>query len=253
MNEKLDKMSMIKKRTMNLENNIQGILLINKPSGKTSFSLISTLRKILGVKTIGHTGTLDPFATGVMILLIGRSFTRLCNVLINQNKEYCAELHLGIETETYDPEGKITQRSDLIPTHEEIEICLKNFQGEIEQIPPMFSAKKINGKKLYELARKGKIIERQPALITIQTTLNNYTYPFLNLTIQCSKGTYIRSLAHDVGQDLKCYAHLSSLTRIRSGPFHLAECIDGSLLPSLSKQFLKEKMDEMTERYIQTT
>lgn len=208
----------------------EGILPCNKPTGKTSFSLVAALRKRTQIEKIGHAGTLDPFASGVMILLIGRTFTRQADTFLNQDKEYETTVHLGIETTTYDPEGEILSQNSRIPSLDEIHSALTHFQGTIQQLPPMFSAKKVNGKKLYELARKGIEIERTPATVTLKTELLSYEYPFLNLKISCSKGTYIRSLAHDLGALLKTGAHLSALKRTRSGLYTLSDCIDGQLL-----------------------
>jgi len=207
-----------------------GILLVDKPRGKTAFNLVARLRRHLGVKKIGHAGTLDPFATGVMVMLVGRAYTRLSDQLLCQDKEYSATLQLGVATDTYDCEGKITRESPLEPTLEELQIVLQQFQGEISQIPPMFSAKKIQGKKLYELARKGLTVERKACLVRCAITLESYTYPIAKLHIACSKGTYIRSLAHEIGEALHCGAHLTELRRVRSGQFQLKDCIDGKLL-----------------------
>jgi tRNA pseudouridine55 synthase len=208
----------------------EGILLVDKPIGKTSFSLISALRKKTGIRKIGHAGTLDPFASGVMILLIGKTFTAQSDTFIGQDKEYEATLHLGVETTTYDPEGQITATSTQIPLLSEVEEGLKQFQGTIQQIPPMFSAKKIKGKKLYELARKGIEVERAPVTLNVTTELIAYTYPELTLKIACSKGTYIRSIASDLGKVLGCGAYLKKLTRTRCGPYLLKDCIDGKEL-----------------------
>lgn len=208
----------------------EGILLINKPSGKTSFSLVAQLRKILGVRKIGHAGTLDPFATGVMVLLIGRNYTRLSDRFLNTDKQYFATLRLGIATDSHDCDGETIAESDLVPTMEQIDEAIAAFQGELEQIPPMFSAKKIGGKKLYELARKGKTIERASQKIHVKTEFLAYEYPYLSLRFNCSKGTYIRTLAHDIGGMLGCGAHLSQLCREKSGPFKIEDCIDGTLL-----------------------
>ncbi len=208
----------------------EGILLVNKPKGKTSFSLVHALRKKTKIKKIGHAGTLDPFAEGVMILLIGKEFTKKSDTFLNQDKEYEGTLHLGVETTTYDPEGEITAKNPAVPPLAEIETVLSQFQGTISQIPPMFSAKKVNGKKLYDLARKGIEIERKPSSVTVDITLIDYSYPELTLKISCSKGTYIRSLAYDIGKALGCGAHLSKLIRTRSGPYTLDNCIDGSTL-----------------------
>lgn len=208
----------------------QGILLVNKPRGKTAFSLVACLRRILGVKKIGHAGTLDPFATGVMVMLIGKSFTRLSDSFLGADKEYVGRIHLGITTDTFDCDGEIQEKSSLIPSPEELNQALSYFQGEIDQIPPMFSAKKQNGKKLYELARKGQTVERQPVKVKVQTRLLHYEYPYATIAVTCSKGTYIRSLAHDLGCRLGCGGHLVDLQRVRSGDFRLEDCCDGALL-----------------------
>lgn len=204
---------------------MEGILLINKPAGRTAFHLVAILRKRLGVKTIGHAGTLDPFATGVMVMLIGRKFTRLSDQFLNQDKEYQADILLGASTDTYDCDGVIQNNSDKVPTREEIERVIAQFQGEIDQIPPMFSAKKIQGKKLYELARQGKTVERAAVKVKVNIEILEYQYPHLIVKVACSKGTYIRSLAHDIGETLGCWAHLVALERLRSGSYTLSECV----------------------------
>jgi tRNA pseudouridine55 synthase len=209
---------------------MEGLLLVDKPQGRTSFSLIRALRKLTGIRKIGHAGTLDPFATGVMVMLIGRDYTRLSDKLLLQDKEYLAEVSLGVSTDTYDCDGKVVARSKKIPSPEQIEKALRYFQGQIEQVPPMFSAKKVGGKKLYELARKGEEIERAPAIVHVDTTLLTYEYPHLSIRIACSKGTYIRSIAHELGQRLGCGAHLSQLKRTRSGRFLIEDCLDGNFL-----------------------
>lgn len=213
--------------TLKIEPGFQGILPINKPKGKTSFSLVHALRRKTGVRKIGHTGTLDPFASGVMILLVGKSFTTRSQEYMDQDKEYLATVHLGIETTTYDPEGDVTATSGHIPTQQDIEVALKAFQGEILQVPPMFSAKKIKGKKLYEMARKGIEIQRAACPVTLKTDLLEYHYPFLTLNVHCSKGTYIRSIAHDLGKALETGAHLSALIRTRCGTYRLDDCLSG--------------------------
>lgn len=203
----------------------EGILLIDKPKEFTSFKLVQILRKRLGVKKIGHSGTLDPFATGVMVMLIGRAYTRLSDQFLCSEKEYVAEVYLGKSTDTYDSEGVVTAESPLIPSIEEVANIVTYFQGEIEQIPPMYSAKKINGKKLYELARKGIEVERKPVKVSVKTHLLHYAYPLLHLGITCTKGTYIRSIGHDIGKLLTCGAHLTNLRRTRSGNFSIEQCL----------------------------
>lgn len=208
----------------------EGILLINKPAGKTSFHLVYKLRQITHIQKIGHCGTLDPFATGVMVMLVGKSYTRLSSQITAHDKQYLATLILGSNSTTYDKDGTITHKSDKVPSLQEVEAALEQFQGTILQYPPMFSAKKVDGKKLYELARKGIEIERKPHEVTLQINLVEYDYPKLTLDVNCSKGTYIRSLAYDLGEVLKTGAFLEKLIRVRSGDFYLEDCIDYSLL-----------------------
>ncbi|EPP35645.1 tRNA pseudouridine(55) synthase [Chlamydia ibidis] len=208
----------------------EGILLVDKPQGRTSFSLIRALTRLIRVKKIGHAGTLDPFATGVMVMLIGRKFTRLSDVLLFEDKEYAAVAHLGTTTDSYDCDGKIVGRSKKIPTLDEILKAAEYFQGEIQQVPPMFSAKKVHGKKLYEYARQGLTIERRCSTVQVSLQITNYQYPLLHFSVQCSKGTYIRSIAHELGNMLGCGAYLEELRRLRSGTFCIDQCISGCLL-----------------------
>ncbi|MBF8262655.1 MAG: truB [Parachlamydiales bacterium] len=183
------------------------------------------LRRKTRIETIGHAGTLDPFAAGVMVMLIGRPYTRLSNQFLSADKQYRATIQLGQTTDTFDIDGRILNRSDHIPSLSDLEQALVSFQGECLQIPPMFSAKKIGGQKLYDLARKGKTIDRKPVPVRLCTTLIHYAYPLIEIDIACSKGTYIRTLAHDLGAMLGCGAFLSALTRTRSGTFTLSDCI----------------------------
>ena len=213
---------------------MSGILLVDKAAGSTSFHIVSLLRRLTHIETIGHAGTLDPFATGLMILLIGRDYTKKSNSFLTSDKSYRATLTLGTSTDTYDIDGQITSTSTHIPTSADITQALSAFQGKILQTPPMFSAKKIKGQKLCDLARRGITVERAPVPVTIDITLISYTYPTLTLDITCSKGTYIRSLAHDLGLHLTTGAHLSALTRTRSGNFHLASAIPQSALKDAS-------------------
>lgn len=208
----------------------EGILLINKPAGKTSFHLVYKLRQLTHIQKIGHCGTLDPFATGVMVMLVGKTFTRLSSHITAHDKEYLATAVLGTASTTYDKDGELTKVSDIIPSLEEVEKALKSFEGTILQYPPMFSAKKIAGKKLYELARKGIEVERAPSEVTLTISLVEYNYPYVTFDVSCSKGTYIRSLAHDLGTMLKTGAYLEKLIRVRSGDFYLEDCVDYSLL-----------------------
>lgn len=214
----------------------EGILIVDKSPALSAFSLVSKLRRLSNIKKIGHAGTLDPFATGVMIMLIGSKYTKKSEQFLQDDKEYLATIHLGIETDTYDCEGTTLFCSDLIPSLKEIENALEIFQGQVLQVPPMFSAKKINGQRLYKLARKGQVIERQPVLVRMTTTILSYKYPLLKIKVNCSKGTYIRSLAHDLGQALNVGAHLSALQRTKSGPYTLEQAISQHLLDTIEWQ-----------------
>lgn len=221
---------------------MEGILPVDKEKGKSSFHLVSLLRKKTSIRTIGHAGTLDPFAEGVMVMLIGKKFTRLSNAFLTQDKGYEATLFLGKATDTFDLLGQETFTSSHVPNLADVEKAIASFQGDILQIPPMFSAKKQGGKRLYALARQGIVVPRPPVPVTVDIQLISYEYPYLKLSIQCSKGTYIRSLADDLGKFLATYAHLTSLTRTRSGRFTLADCIKQSAL-----------FETPLERYLQST
>jgi len=196
-----------------------GFLYINKPADWTSHDVVAHLRRVTGEKKIGHAGTLDPFATGLLIVGVGREATRELDKYLKQDKEYIATLHLGATSDTYDLTGQITPGPPPAPpTVRDIKNVLKKFTGELEQIPPMYSAKKIHGKKLYELARAGQKIERQPNKIIVhKIKLLKYAWPNLEIRVNCSSGTYIRSLAHDIGQALVTGAYLEKLERTRIG------------------------------------
>lgn len=224
---------------------MNGILNINKPPGMTSHDVVQALRKILGVRKIGHTGTLDPDATGVLILCIGEA-TKLAQFLQGLPKEYLAEMIFGITTDTEDSQGKILSRVKCDISREAVEKVLENFRGTIEQIPPMVSAIKVGGRPLYKLARQGKTIERKPRKVKIyQLELLKFEpgpNPKASLRIACSKGTYIRTLCADIGQKLSCGAHLSQLVRTRVGDFSLNESHTLSEIERLSSKNELEKI-----------
>ncbi len=197
-----------------------GFLNIYKPAGMTSHDVVSVLRKILKIKQIGHTGTLDPFAQGVLPIAVGKA-TRLIEYL-QDDKEYLAEVKFGISTDTYDKDGNITLKTDKKANKPEIENALKNFEGEIQQIPPIYSAIKVQGKKLYEYARKGENVEIEPRKVFIEKIeLNTFNEEnqVAEILVKCSKGTYIRSIAHDLGEILQTGAHLTNLVRTQAGAF----------------------------------
>ncbi len=214
---------------MNEEKKQSGFLILNKPAGPTSFDMIYKLRKITGIKKIGHAGTLDPFASGVLIIAIGRESTKQIDNFVKKEKEYIATLHLGAETNTYDTESRIQNIESGIKNIPEIKISetLKKFIGEQDQIPPMFSAKKVGGKKLYELARKGIEIERKPSRVNIyELGLKEYKWPILKIRVKCSSGTYIRTLGFDIGRKLGCGAYLEELQRTAIGDFKIKKAVE---------------------------
>lgn len=203
-----------------------GLLNIYKPVGKTSHDVVAYLRKILKIKQIGHTGTLDPFAEGVLPICIGKS-TRLIEYLPD-DKAYLAFVQFGKSTDTYDIEGQTTFSTDEKVTVDGITTKLQNFKGEIEQLPPIYSAIKVNGKKLYDYAREGKEVEVKPRKIVINNIeLKSFDYEaqIAQIYIECSKGTYIRSIAHDLGKALDNGAHLVKLIRTKVGNFNLENAI----------------------------
>ena len=197
---------------------MEGIINVNKPKGITSFDVIRRLRKILSTRKIGHTGTLDPMAEGVLLVCVGKA-TKLAQDIEASSKEYVAEFELGYKTDTYDIEGVVTDRKEDFSVSE-TELCevMEKFIGDIEQIPPMYSAIKINGQKLYDLARKGETIERAPRKIRIEN-IELLEFDGKKAKIKCSvsKGTYIRSLIYDIGEKLGTFAVMTSLTRTKVG------------------------------------
>lgn len=216
---------------------MNGIVNINKPTGITSFKTVSIVRKILGVKKAGHTGTLDPLASGVLPICLEKA-TRICQFLTTSNKIYCGRMKLGSRTDTQDAEGKAVEVCEnFTVTEEQIRSIFSRYVGEIQQLPPMYSAKKVGGKKLYKLARKGLEVERDPKIVHI------YSLEFLGLEgdevlfrAETSPGTYIRTLCDAVGADLGCWAHLKSLIRERVGNMDIRDAVTLEQLKELKKE-----------------
>lgn len=205
---------------------MQGFLNVYKPRGMTSHDVVAVLRRVTKIKQIGHTGTLDPFAEGVLPICIGKA-TRLIEYLTD-DKAYIATLQFGKTTDTYDIEGQIISQSDKKVSKDDIVNVLKKYQGEIEQVPPIYSALKVNGKKLYEYAREGKDVEiksRKVIIEKIDLLSFDDELQQAEIYVKCSKGTYIRSLGFDIGNDLTCGAYLSKLIRVQAGDFKLDESI----------------------------
>jgi tRNA pseudouridine55 synthase len=216
---------------------MDGILVVNKPRGLTSHDVVARVRRLAHQKRVGHAGTLDPLATGVLVVCLGRA-TRVAEYLAASDKVYCAVMRLGVETDTYDAEGQVVAARPVDVTESDLRQVVSRFVGEIDQVPPMYSALKREGKPLYELARRGVEVERAPRRVTIHAiTLRVWQPPDATMKVRCSPGTYIRSLAHDVGAALGCGAHLIELTRLASGRFTLDDAIslkDLIDLPDLS-------------------
>lgn len=219
---------------------MQGILIIDKPSGMTSHDVVEAVRRRFSMKKVGHAGTLDPMATGVLILLLGKA-TKLSLKFMNLEKEYEAEMILGAVTDTGDVEGKVTEtfEADTFDNikREEVEKVLSRFHGRIKQVPPMVSAIKMKGKKLYELARKGIEVKREPREINInKIELVNFDLPRITFRVSCSKGTYVRQLCEDIARSLGTGAYQSKLRRLRIGEFSVNQAVqledlnEGSIL-----------------------
>lgn len=217
-----------------------GFININKPKGKTSHDVVAILRRITKIKQIGHTGTLDPFAQGVLPICIGKS-TRLADYLKDE-KEYIATVQFGANTTTYDIEGEITEKFDIKVTEKNILDIIPNFTGEIEQLPPIYSAIKVNGKKLYEYARNGEKVEiksRQVQINKIELLEFSEENQVAKILVNCGKGTYIRSLAYDIGKILGSGAYLTDLIRTKSGGFSLETSVN---IDDLTNENFLEKL-----------
>jgi len=208
---------------------MHGILIINKPPGMTSFGVIRKLRGILKIRKIGHAGTLDPDATGVLPVCVGRA-TKITEFLMEKDKSYHVVMKLGIETDTQDASGRILASREVVSSDEEIAEAIRSFVGDIMQVPPMYSAVHVDGKRLYELARKGVEIERKPRPASIRSIENMKIIRSagevrVSFDVTCSRGTYVRTLCAYIGSRLGCGGHMESLVRTRSGPFRLEDAL----------------------------
>lgn len=213
-----------------------GIVIVHKEKGFTSHDVVAKMRGICGQKKIGHTGTLDPEATGVLPVCLGNG-TRLCDMLTERDKEYVALLRLGVETDTQDMTGTVLTSRPVEVGAPQVREAVWSFQGSYMQTPPMYSALKVNGKKLYELAREGKVVERQAREVRIgEIEILAMTLPLVRLRVVCSKGTYIRTLCADIGQKLGCGGAMESLVRTRVGNFSLEEALTLTQLQDLKDQ-----------------
>ena len=221
---------------------INGILNVRKEPGFTSHDVVAKLRGILHQKKIGHTGTLDPDAEGVLPVCLGKA-TKLCDLLTDETKTYEAVLRLGISTDTQDISGRILKEAPVCLSEQEVKDCILSFRGEQLQIPPMYSALKVNGKKLYELAREGIEVERKARKVCFhEIRILKCELPLVHLEVTCSKGTYIRTLCNDIGEKLGCYGCMEHLVRTRVGRFALA---DSYTLDQIREIEQEEKLDKI--------
>jgi len=225
-----------------MQSELNGILLVDKPAGITSAKVVARIKKIFGARKVGHTGTLDPFATGILVCCINRA-TKLARFLLHGNKKYEAVLHLGIETDTQDSTGIVTSTCDNVLFSEiKIRSVFNQFEGSIEQIPPVYSALKWKGTPLYKLARSGKPVQKPARRITIfNIEILGINLPLIHFSISCSAGTYIRTFCADIGKFLGCGGHLKELRRIQSGGFSITEAVKLSELENFA---LSEKISD---------
>lgn len=217
---------------------VNGIINVYKEKGYTSFDVVAKMRGIFGQKKIGHTGTLDPDAQGVLPVCLGKA-TKVCDLLTDKDKVYKATMLLGIQTDTLDISGKVCNKAMVNVTEEQVRDVISTFVGTIEQVPPMYSALKVNGKKLYELAREGKTIERKARKVSIyDITIDEIRLPEVVMTVSCSKGTYIRSLCDDIGTKLGCYGCMKELLRTKVACFDIEDAYKISEIEKLKESIV---------------
>lgn len=234
---------------------MNGVIIINKPQKFTSFDVVAVIRKLTGQRKIGHTGTLDPNATGVLPILLGNA-TKAQDIVPNHDKSYTAKFRLGMTTDTLDIWGAVTSQSDKTTTEADVLSALENFRGEIEQLPPMYSAIKVNGQRLYDLARQGKEVERKPRKVTVyRLELKDFDEESQSgtLNISCSKGTYIRTIIDDLGKILKTGAVMTALCRTAACGYNLADSITLETARELAEKGEISEHIMRTETLLQVT
>lgn len=225
-----------------------GVLLVDKDPGMTSHDVVAIARRSMGIKKIGHCGTLDPMATGLLMLVVGRA-TKIQDLLMSEDKQYVGTITLGATTTTQDAEGEVVEEREVGSLADEaIEAAFEKYSGNFEQIPPMVSAIKKDGVPLYKLARKGKEVKRDPRPVYVTDyELTRVSLPEIDFTVNCSKGFYVRSYAHDIGATLECGGHLSALRRTRSGEFTLERAVGVEALKSGGAEELISSMVSLAE------
>ena len=221
----------------------EGILLVDKPQGITSHDVVAKMRRIFHIKKVGHAGTLDPMATGLLLILIGKA-TKASQYLMSMDKQYTGTIRLGQITDSQDADGEMLEERDIPELLKEKVLAeMKTFIGDQYQTPPMFSAKKVNGQKLYKLARQGKTVEREPRVIHISSfELTDFTLPELSFLVGTSKGAYVRTIAHDLGERLGCGGHLNKLRRTAIGQFRVEKSTTIESLEAMSPTSLRKKL-----------
>jgi tRNA pseudouridine55 synthase len=220
-----------------------GVLLVDKAEGMTSHDVVALVRRQLGIKKVGHCGTLDPIATGLLLLTIGRG-TKIQDLLMSEDKEYAGTFVLGVTTDTQDRQGDVIEQRP-VPAFDENQIrtAFEKFRGDFYQMPPMVSAKKHGGVPLYKLARQGKVVEREPRLVHVyRYTIDRIALPEIDFSAVCSKGFYVRTYVHDIGEVLGCGAHLKSLRRTKSGRFDVAQAISVNDIKNASPEEILSRL-----------
>ncbi|PYJ36364.1 MAG: tRNA pseudouridine(55) synthase TruB [Verrucomicrobia bacterium] len=237
-----------RKFVTSLSPTLDGVLLVDKAEGMTSHDVVALVRRKLEIKKVGHCGTLDPIATGLLLLTIGRG-TKVQDLLMSEDKEYAGTLTLGITTSTQDREGKIVNQREVPPLDEPaIRGAFEKFRGDFYQMPPMVSAKKHAGVPLYKLARQGRVVEREPRLVHVyRYGINCIALPEIDFNVVCSKGFYVRTYVHDIGEELGCGAHLKSLRRLKSGRFDIDQAIGVLQIKDASREEILSRILSLPE------
>jgi len=227
---------------------LDGVLLVDKAEGMTSHDVVALIRRKLAIKKVGHCGTLDPIATGLLLLTIGRG-TKVQDLLMSEDKDYAGTLTLGATTSTQDRQGEIVNVRPVPQLEEnEIRAAFEKFRGDFYQLPPMVSAKKHGGVPLYKLARQGKVVEREPRFVHVyRYTIDRIALPEIDFSVVCSKGFYVRTYVHDIGEVLGCGAHLKSLRRIKSGRFDVANAISVQQIKNTEREEIVRKILSLPE------
>ena len=233
---------------MSLSATPDGVLLVDKAEGMTSHDVVALIRRKLEIKKVGHCGTLDPIATGLLLLTLGRG-TKIQDLLMSEDKKYAGTLLLGVTTSTQDRQGEIVNQREVLPFDEnKIRAAFEKFCGDFYQMPPMVSAIKQGGVPLYKLARQGKVVEREPRLVHVyRHTIDRIALPEIDFSVVCSKGFYVRTYVHDIGETLGCGAHLKSLRRTKSGRFDVANAITVDQIKIATREEILKRMLSLPE------